>query len=105
MMFVYQLMGAVAIGVSLIGTWLAAKNRTGWLLCVASSAMWFPALVSGDQWAAVANCVLSIAICVRNYQAQSDRFRVMAATTEHPHQAPAAFVDLPPERAMAMSGR
>jgi hypothetical protein len=69
----YQLMGAVAILVSLVGTWLAAKNRAAWLLNLASSAMWFPALLTGDQWAAVANCVLSIGICLRNFRAQSDR--------------------------------
>jgi hypothetical protein len=66
---VFQLLGAVAIVVSLVGTWLAAKNRSGWLLCVVSSAMWFPALISGSQWAAVANCGLSIAICSRNFSA------------------------------------
>ncbi|MFY9913082.1 MAG: hypothetical protein WAK18_00340 [Nocardioidaceae bacterium] len=71
MMLAYQLMGAVAIVVSLVGTWLAATNRSGWLVCVASSAMWFPALVSGNQWAAVANCWLSIGICLRNFKAQS----------------------------------
>lgn len=68
---VYQLLGAVAILVSLVGTWMAAKHRSGWLLCVASSTMWFPALVTGNQWAAVANCALSIAICARNFRAQS----------------------------------
>jgi hypothetical protein len=66
-----QLLGAVAIVVSLVGTWLAAKNRSGWLLCVVSSAMWFPALISGSQWAAVANCGLSIAICTRNFSAST----------------------------------
>lgn len=67
---VYQLVGVVAIAVSLVGTWLAAKQRTGWLLCIMSSAMWFPALVTGDQWAAVANCGLSIGICLRNFRTQ-----------------------------------
>lgn len=66
----FQLFGAVAIVVSLVGTWLAAQHRSGWLLCVISSSMWFPALISGNQWAAVANCVLSIAICTRNFSAQ-----------------------------------
>jgi hypothetical protein len=70
---VYQLLGAAAIFVSLVGTWLAARHRSGWLLCVASSTMWFPALVTGNQWAAVANCVLSIAVCARNFQAQAAR--------------------------------
>jgi hypothetical protein len=68
----YQLFGALAIAVSLVGTWLAAKQRAGWLLCVVSSAMWFPALVTGNQWAAVANCALSIAICLRNFRAQDE---------------------------------
>jgi hypothetical protein len=63
----YQLIGVAAILISLVGTWLAAKHRAGWLLCVLSSAMWFPALVTGAQWAAVLNCVLSIAVCVRNF--------------------------------------
>jgi len=73
----YQLLGAVAILVGLVGTWLAAKHRTGWLLCVTSSTMWFPALVTGDQWAAVANCALSIAICARNFHAQANRSNQM----------------------------
>ena len=67
---VFQLLGAAAIFVSLVGTWMAARHRGGWLLCVVSSTMWFPALIHGNQWAAVANCVLSIAICARNFQAQ-----------------------------------
>jgi len=75
----YQLMGAAAIIVSLVGTWLAAKNRAGWLLNVGSSAMWFPALLTGNQWAAVANCVLSIGICLRNFRAQSDAARGAAS--------------------------
>jgi hypothetical protein len=69
----YQLVGAVAILVSLVGTWLAVRHPSGWLLCVMSSTMWFPALVTGNQWAAVANCGLSIAICIRNFRAQSER--------------------------------
>jgi hypothetical protein len=70
---VFQLLGAAAIFVSLIGTWMAARHRRGWLLCVVSSTMWFPALIHGNQWAAVANCVLSIAICARNFRAHDSR--------------------------------
>lgn len=66
----YQLVGLLAIAVGLIGTWLAAKRRSGWLLNVASTVMWLPALVTGEQWAAVLNCALSIAICVRNFTVQ-----------------------------------
>ena len=79
----YQVIGSVAILVSLVGTWMAAQHRMGWLLCVVSSTMWFPALVTGSQWAAVANCMLSIGICVRNYRAQSAR-RAAAADSGHP---------------------
>jgi hypothetical protein len=64
----YQAVGALAIMVGLAGTWLAARNPSGWLLCIVSSAMWFPALVTGAQWAAVANCGLSIGICLRNFR-------------------------------------
>ena len=71
----YQLLGAAAIAVGLLGTWLAARNRAGWLVCVLSSTMWLPALVTGTQWVAVGNCGLSVAICVRNYRAQSARTR------------------------------
>jgi hypothetical protein len=78
----FQLLGAVAIVVSLVGTWLAAKNRSGWLLCVVSSAMWFPALISGSQWAAVANCGLSIAICSRNFSASPTPDRSSARPPE-----------------------
>jgi hypothetical protein len=68
----YQLVGLLAIVVGLVGTWLAAKRRSGWLLNVASTMLWLPALVTGSQWAAVLNCALSIAICVRNFYAQRE---------------------------------
>ena len=68
----YQLVGLLAIAVGLLGTWIAAQRRAGWLLNVASTVMWLPALVTGSQWAAVLNCALSIAICVRNYYAQRE---------------------------------
>jgi hypothetical protein len=68
----YQGIGGLAIALGLFGTWLAAKQRTGWLLCIVSSTLWLPALVTGDQWAAVGNCGLSIAICVRNFAAQAE---------------------------------
>ncbi len=64
----YQLVGAVAIVVGLLGTWLAARHAGGWLLCIGSTVLWFPALVTGEQWAAVANCGLSICICLRNFR-------------------------------------
>ena len=67
----FQVLGAVATVVSLVGTWLAARRRAGWLLCVASSALWFPALFLGNEWAAECNCLLSIAVCVRNFVAQT----------------------------------
>jgi hypothetical protein len=66
----YQLIGVTAIVVGLVGTWIAARRRSGWLLCIASSTMWLPALVTGEQWAAVLNCGLSVAICLRNFHAQ-----------------------------------
>ena len=66
----YQVVGLLAIGVGLGGTWLAAERRSGWLLNIVSTAMWLPALVAGDQWAAVLNCALSIAICLRNFTVQ-----------------------------------
>src|SRR6478609_3121959 len=74
----YQLLGAAAIGVGLAGTWLAARNRVGWLVCVLSSVMWLPALTTGTQWVAVGNCGLSVAICVRNFRAQAARARSSA---------------------------
>jgi hypothetical protein len=71
----YQLIGVTAIVVGLVGTWIAARRRSGWLLCIASSTMWLPALVTGEQWAAVLNCGLSVAICLRNFHAQPTRER------------------------------
>lgn len=76
----YQVLGAVAIVVGLAGTWLAARNRAGWIVCVASSAMWLPALVTGSQWVAVANCGLSVAVCARNF----------LAAVQVPHRPPAS---------------
>jgi hypothetical protein len=69
MMAIYQGIGGLAIFVSLIGTWIAGRHKVGWLLCVVSSAMWLPVLFTGQQWAAVVNCGLSIAICIRNFTA------------------------------------
>jgi hypothetical protein len=62
-----QLIGGVAIVLGLTGTWLAGQRRTGWLVCILSSVLWLPALVTGAQWAAVLNVGLSVAICVRNF--------------------------------------
>ena len=69
----YQLLGAVAIVVGLVGTWFAARSRRGWLLCIASTVLWLPALTTGGQWTAVGNCALSIGICLRNFRAQVRR--------------------------------
>jgi hypothetical protein len=85
----FQAIGSMAIVLGLFGTWLAAKQRAGWLVCIVSSVMWLPALVTGSQWAAVANCGLSIAICVRNFGTQADdidqsRWSV-EAVAEHGH--------------------
>jgi hypothetical protein len=66
-MMTYQLLGAVAIVVGLVGTWFAARSRRGWLLCIASTVLWLPALTTGGQWTAVGNCALSIGICLRNF--------------------------------------
>ena len=65
----FQLAGALAIVLGLVGTWLAGRRPAGWLVCVASTVLWFPALVTGRQSAAVINCVLSIGICLRNFRA------------------------------------
>lgn len=70
---VLQLLGAVAIGLGLVGTWLAGRRRTGWLVCIISSALWLPTLVTADQWAAVVNCGLSMGICLRNFGARVGR--------------------------------
>ena len=71
-MVTFQALGAVAIVLGLLGTWLAARRRSGWLLCIASAGLWAPALVSGEQWVAVANCCLTVGICLRNFRAQTD---------------------------------
>jgi hypothetical protein len=70
MTLVYEAVGVVAIGLGLGGTWLAARHRSGWLVCIVSSTLWLPTLVVGGQWVAVSNVALSIAICVRNFSAQ-----------------------------------
>ena len=71
----YQLLGAVAIVVGLVGTWFAARSRGGWLLCIASTVLWLPALTTGGQWTAVGNCALSIGICLRNFLVHPARTR------------------------------
>lgn len=72
-MAVFQLVGGIAIVLGLLGTWLAARHTTGWLVCIASTVLRLPALVTGAQWAAVANCALSIAVCLRNFNAGGGR--------------------------------
>jgi hypothetical protein len=74
-MMTYQLLGAVAIVVGLVGTWFAARSRGGWLLCIASTVLWLPALMTGGQWTAVGNCALSIGICLRNFLVHPARTR------------------------------
>src|SRR5437764_7695636 len=74
-MMTYQLLGAVAIVVGLVGTWFAARSRRGWLLCIASTVLWLPALTTGGQWTAVGNCALSIGICLRNFLVDPARTR------------------------------
>jgi hypothetical protein len=69
MMALLQLFGAIAIVLGLLGTWLAGERRAGWLVCILSTVLWLPALVCGEQWAAVVNCGLSVAICLRNFRA------------------------------------
>src|ERR1700749_3407240 len=74
-MMTYQLLGAVAIVVGLVGTWFAERSRGGWLLCIASTVLWLPALTTGGQWTAVGNCALSIGICLRNFLIHPARTR------------------------------
>ena len=63
-----QLLGVIAIVIGLVGTWLAGRQRAGWLICIVSSTLWLPTLVSGAQWAAIANCGVSVAICAHNFR-------------------------------------
>ena len=70
MSLLFQAGGAIAIALGLIGTWLVPRHESGWLVCIVSSALWLPALVTGTQWVAVFNCGLSMAICARNYRAR-----------------------------------
>jgi hypothetical protein len=72
-MATFQLIGGVAIVVGLLGTWLAARHATGWLVCIGSTVLWLPALVTGAQWAAVTNCALSIGICLCNFLSSHGR--------------------------------
>jgi hypothetical protein len=89
-MMTYQLLGAVAIVVGLVGTWVAARSRGGWLLCIASTVLWLPALTTGGQWTAVGNCALSIGICVRNFLVHPARTRRPAG---HARREPAGRAD------------
>src|SRR4029079_9793505 len=74
-MMAYQLLGAVAIVVGLVGTWFAARSRRGWLLCIASTVLWLPALTTGGQWPALCTSSLSIGICLRNFLVHPVRTR------------------------------
>jgi hypothetical protein len=79
-----QLFGGVPIVLGLAGTWLAGQRRAGWLVCILSSVLWLPALVTGEQWAAVLNVGLSVAICGRNYLADDQVDRDIAADGHGP---------------------
>src|SRR5437879_1533128 len=82
-MMAYQFLGAVAIVVGLAGTWCAARSRGGWLLCIASTMLWLPALMTGGQWTAVGNCALSIGICLRNFLVHPARTRRQPGNAPH----------------------
>jgi hypothetical protein len=63
----FQIVGVAAILIGFAGTWLAPHHRVGWLIGLTSAGLWIPALASGQQWAGLANCFISIGICARNY--------------------------------------
>jgi hypothetical protein len=75
-----QMLGVAAIAIGFAGTWLAAHRPTGWLVCLTSAGLWIVSLGEGQQWTGVANCCISMAICVRNYRS-SRRVRVAISTT------------------------
>ena len=68
-----ELLGAVAIVSGLVGTWLAGRQRIGWLVCIVSSTLWLPTPVTGAQWAAIANCAVSVGICAHNFRTGRER--------------------------------
>ena len=87
MNLLYELVAAVAIVLGLTGTWLAARHESGWLVCIASSALWLPTLVTGSQWVAVLNCAVSMAICIRNFVVRRGRATASQRVTDAPHTA------------------
>lgn len=62
-----QLVGLVAIVVGFAGAWLAVRRPAGWLIALTSAGLWLAPLITGQQWAGVANCLISMAISARNY--------------------------------------
>jgi len=68
----FQVVGVAAILIGFAGTWLAPHRRIGWLIGLTSAALWIPPLASGQQWAGVANCCISMTICARNYLTSPD---------------------------------
>ena len=74
-----QLLGVAAIALGLLGTWVAARRRVGWVLCIASAVFWLPTMVTGSQWVAVGNIVLTVGICMRNFLLYATRNRLQDA--------------------------
>jgi hypothetical protein len=91
MVAIYQVIGAAAILVGFAGTWLAARRPAGWLIGFTSAGLWIAPLAAGQQWVGIINCVVSMAICARNYAASHARARLSASHTSialpvHPRQ-------------------
>jgi hypothetical protein len=84
MVAVYQMIGGAAILLGFAGTWLAARRPTGWLVGFTSAGLWIIPLAAGQQWVAIINCVVSMAICARNYAASTTPTRRSAS---HIHAA------------------
>jgi hypothetical protein len=42
-------------------------------VCIVSSTLWLPTLVTGAQWAAIANCAVSGGICAHNFRTGRER--------------------------------
>lgn len=58
----------VAVAIGFAGTWVAGRKRQGWLIGIASSALWIAYDVERRIWAGTFAAVIAIFLCVRNYR-------------------------------------
>jgi hypothetical protein len=62
-----------AVLLGFVGTWVAGRHRTGWLIGAACSALWLAYDVDRAIWAGALAATVGIVLGIRNYSIGGDR--------------------------------